>query len=281
MKRTTLLTAVTAAALATVLAGCSGSSPETEETAAGATATADEGRVLRVGSTGQSYPNSYQEDGELIGFDVEVIETAAANLGWEVEWTNTDFAGLMGQLEAGRLDTVANAVAITAERAEVYDFTDPYAYYGAQIVTNEANADINTLDDVAGLTIAGVLGSNNVINLESWAAETGTEIEVRTYETRDGAMQDIINNRVEGYINSRPILLAEIERTDAPVKMVGEPIAWEGVGFPFSPEGEGAELLAAINEQVTVMRGDGTLTELSEKYFGEDITAEPAELAAQ
>ncbi|MPV39115.1 transporter substrate-binding domain-containing protein [Georgenia subflava] len=270
--------AVAAAALATVLAACSGTATDDETTAA---AGGEESRTLRVGSTGQSYPNSFQEDGELIGFDVEVIETAAANLGWDVEWTNTDFAGLMGQLEAGRLDTVANAVAITEERSEIYDFTEPYAYYGAQIVTNEANDDINELEDLAGRTVAGVLGSNNTAHLERWAEESGTGVEVRTYETRDGATQDVINNRVDGYINSRPVLLAEIERTDAPLKMVGDPIAYEGVGFPLAKTDEGAELHAALTEQVGVLREDGTLAELSEKYFGEDITSEPAELTEQ
>ncbi|MEE6288055.1 transporter substrate-binding domain-containing protein [Georgenia sp. MJ173] len=269
-KKTTAIIAAATVSLTLVACGSGDDAPDDA-------ANGDDARVLRVGSTGQSYPNSYQEDGELIGFDVEVIETAAANLGWTVEWTNTDFAGLMGQLEADRLDTVANAVAMTAERSEVYDFSEPYAYYGAQIVTNEANTDINDLEDLTGITVAGVLGSNNTAHLEAWAERTGADIEVRTYETRDGAMQDIVNNRVEGYINSRPILLAEVERSGAPFKMVGEPIAWEGVGFPFAKTDEGAELLATINEQVTAMREDGTLAELSTKYFGEDITTEPAE----
>ena len=271
MKKITAIIAAVTASLA--LAAC-GSDADTDGDATG-----DDGaRVLLVGSTGQSYPNSYQEDGELIGFDVEVIETAAANLGWTVEWTNTDFSGLMGQLEAGRLDTVANAVAMTDEREAVYDFSDPYAYYGAQIVTNESNGDINELEDLSGTTVAGVLGSNNTKHLEAWIERTGADVEVRTYETRDGATQDIVNNRIQGYINSRPVLIAERERSGVPFKMVGEPIAWEGVGFPFAKTDEGAELLAAIDEQVAAMREDGTLAELSDKYFGEDITAEPAEL---
>lgn len=272
MKKTTALVAAVTASLA--LAACGSDENGTDD---GATADG-EGRVLLVGSTGQSYPNSYQEDGELVGFDVEVIETAAANLGWTVEWTNTDFSGLMGQLEAGRLDTVANAVAMTDEREAVYDFSDPYAYYGAQIVTNESNTDINELEDLAGGTVAGVLGSNNTKHLEAWIERTGADVEVRTYETRDGATQDIVNNRIQGYINSRPVLIAERERSGVPFKMVGEPIAWEGVGFPFAKTDEGAEILAAVNEQVAAMRADGTLAELSDKYFGEDITAEPAEL---
>ena len=88
---------------------------------------AQDNNVLRIGSTGQSYPNGFQKDGKLVGFDVETTEAIAKELGYRVEWTTAEFAGLMGQLESGRLDTVANAVAITPARKEKYDFTQPYS----------------------------------------------------------------------------------------------------------------------------------------------------------
>jgi len=228
--------------------------------------------AIRAGSTGQSFPNSYQEGGKLIGFDVEVIETIAEKLGKTVTWTNADFSGLMGQLEARKLDTVANNVAVTEERSAQYDFTVPYAYMGATIVTLGSNAALNTLDDLAGTTIAGVLGSNNTTHLETWKAENGVEFEIRTYETRDGAMQDLLAGRVDGYINSTGIFLAEIQKSGADLKFVGEPIAWESVAFPFE---KGSELVAQVNEQIEALHADGTLTELSTTYYGDDVTAEP------
>jgi putative amino-acid transport system substrate-binding protein len=75
-------------------------------------------KVLKVGSTGQSFPNGYKEGDKLVGFDVELAEKIAGNLGYKIEWVTTDFSGLMAQLESGRIDTVANAVAITEERSE-------------------------------------------------------------------------------------------------------------------------------------------------------------------
>ena len=228
--------------------------------------------TLRAGSTGQSFPNSYQEDGKLIGYDVEVLEAIAAKLDKTVQWTNADFSGLMGQLEAKKLDTVANNVAMTAEREQQYSFTEPYAYMGATIVALESNTEVNALEDLAGKTIGGVLGSNNVTHLETWMSETGTDLEIRTYETRDGAMQDVLAGRIDGYINSTGILLAEIKRSGAPLKFVGEPIAWEAVGLPFAKD---SELVAQANEQIAALREDGTLTELAQKYFGDDVSAQP------
>lgn len=269
MKR--LASALAVVPLTALLAACGGGNTGTAGDAATGTE-ADGTTVIQAGSTGQSYPNSYQEDGELIGYDVEVIETAAENLGYEVEWTNADFSGIMGQLEAGRLDTVANNVAVTEERSQAYDFTAPYAYMGATIVTHESNDDINALQDLDGGTVAGVLGSNNLVHLEAWEQENGVDVEVRTYETRDGAMQDVLNGRVDGYINSTGVFLSEIERTGAPLKFVGEPIAWEEVALPFAQDSQYTEEFSAQIEQ---MREDGTLTELSEQYFGADVSAAP------
>lgn len=228
--------------------------------------------TLRAGATGQSFPNSYKEGGKLVGYDVEVLEAIAGKLGKKVQWTNADFSGLMGQLEAKKLDTVANNVAMTAKREEQYSFTKPYAYMGATIVTLEANAQINALPDLAGKTVGGVLGSNNVTHLEDWIAETGTQVAIRTYETRDGAMQDVLAGRIDGYINSTGILLAEIKKTSAPLKFVGDPIAWEAVGLPFA---QGSELVAQVDEQIEAMRADGSLKALAEKHFGSDISAKP------
>ena len=243
-------------------AGQEGSQPEASQPA--------EKKVLRAGSTGQSYPNSYKEGDKLVGFDVEVLETIAANLGYTVEWTNTDFSGLMGQLETGKIDTVANVVAITEERKEKYYFSDPYSYAGVTIVTHADNTHINTLDDLKGKTVAGVLGSQNVKNLQKF--DVNGEIKIRTYENRDGAQNDVLNKRVDGYVQSKANLLAEIKKNNLPLKFVGEPFHYEDVGFPFVKTDENKALIEQINAEIKKLREDGTLKKLSEKYFGEDIT---------
>ncbi|WP_018751008.1 amino acid ABC transporter substrate-binding protein [Paenibacillus sanguinis] len=237
----------------------------------GATGT-DGKKVLRVGATGQSYPNSYKEGDKLVGFDVEVIEKVAENLGYSVEWTNSDFSGLTGQLETGKIDTIANVVAVTEERKAKYDFTIPYSYAGVTIVTHQDNTNINTLEDLKGHTVAGVFGSQNVKNLEKF--DTNSEIKVRTYENRDGAQNDVLNKRVEGYVNSKSSLLAEIQKQGLPLKFVGDPFHYEDVAFPFMKKGKAA-LIEEINGELQKLREDGTLKQISEKYFKEDITVKP------
>lgn len=245
------------------LAGCE----KSENTKA---APSEPEKVLHVGSTGQSYPNGFKQDGKLVGFDVETTEAIAKELGYRVEWTTAEFAGLMGQLESGRLDTVANAVAITEARKAKYSFTQPYSYYGSQIVAHKDNENINEYADLHGKTISGVLGSNHINNLKKHFPNN--EVNVKTYETRDGAMYDLVYKRVDGYVNSKPILLAEIKRGSLPFKLVGKPLVIEEVGYGFLPNEKGNQLRDEFDKAITKLRENGTIKALAVKYYGEDIS---------
>lgn len=257
------LSIATALLSSIALFGCGDKSAEQAKTASAE-------KVLRIGSTGQSYPNGFKQDGKLVGFDVETTEAIAKELGYKVEWTTAEFAGLMGQLDAGRLDTVANAVAMTEARKAKYHFTQPYSYYGSQIVTHVDNKDINTFADLHGKTISGVLGSNHIKNLEKQFPNK--EVNVKTYETRDGAMKDLEFKRVDGYINSKPILLAEIKRGNLPFKLVDKPLLIEEVGFGFAKNEQGEKLRNEFDQAITKLKANGTIKALSEKYYGADIT---------
>lgn len=245
---------------AAALVGCDGEKSQT---------TAEQ-RTIKVGSTGQSYPNGFKQDGKLVGFDVELTEAIAKKLGYNVEWVTAEFGGLMAQLDAGRLDTVANNVAITPERQQKYSFTNPYGFYGSQVVTNEKNTDINTLDDLKGKTISGVLGSNHITVLKK--AFPNNDINIKTYETRDGAMYDLVYNRVDGYVNSKPILLAEIKRNNLPFKLVGDPLLIESASFPFNKNAESEKLREQFNQAIDELRKEGVISEISIKYYGQDIS---------
>ncbi|WP_409158800.1 transporter substrate-binding domain-containing protein [Pectobacterium sp. B2J-2] len=227
---------------------------------------AEQQLTLRLGTTGQSFPGSYKENGKLVGYDVEVAEKIAQKLGYKIEWTTSDFSGLLGQLEAGKLYTVANNFVKTTERAKKYNFSNTYLTYSSQIVTSIKNTNIETLADLHGKVVAGVLGSTHVTNLRNAFPENS--ITIRTYETRDGAVNDVTTGRVQGYVNSRPILLAEINKHQLPLKLVGEPLSRETVNFPFAKNPAGDALLVSFNQKLDELRKDGQLNALAEKYFG-------------
>ncbi|CAB1262485.1 transporter substrate-binding domain-containing protein [Clostridium sp. HV4-5-A1G] len=231
-------------------------------------------KVIKIGTTGQSYPNSYKEGDKLKGFDVEVTEEVAKRLGYKVQWSLSDFTGIMGQLESGKIDSVANAVAVTDQRKQKYYFTDAYSYAGAQIVTNK-NSSINSLADLRGKSVGGVLGSNNTKDLEEYNNQKKAGIIVKTYETREGAENDVSQNRIQGYINSKPFLIAAIKKKNLPLKFVGDPIKYETIAYPFAKTQKGKEFVQKFNTEIKKMHQDGTLKKISQKYFNnEDISVE-------
>lgn len=229
-----------------------------------------EEKVLRVGATGQSYPFAYKEGDKLQGFDVEVVETIAAKLGYKVEWHLAEFSGVMGQLETGRIDTVSNQVAVTEERKKKFNFSQTYAYAGTQIVVKSDNNDIHSVKDLKGKTVAAVLGSNHAKNLEK--QDPNKEIKIRTYETQEGTLNDVAYGRVDAYVNGRSVLLAQIEKTGLPLKLAGDPITYEEVAFPFPKDEKHDQIRAEFDKVLTELHSDGTLKKLSEKYFKTDVT---------
>ncbi|CAG7652102.1 amino acid ABC transporter substrate-binding protein [Paenibacillus allorhizosphaerae] len=261
---------MTAVLLVLSACGSNAANPSNQASPGAAAGTKASDKVLRIGATGQSYPFAYKEADKLQGFDVEVVETIASKLGYKVEWQLSEFSGLMAQLETGKLDTVSNQVAVTDERKQKFDFTTTYAYAGSQIVVKNDNNDIKSVKDLKGKTVAGVLGSNHVKNLEK--QDPNKEIKIKTYETQEGTLNDVALGRIDAYVNSRNVLLAQIKRNGLPLKLAGEPFVYEEVGFPFQKDEKHQKIKEEFNKTLEQLRQDGTLKKLSEKYFSDDIT---------
>ncbi|AMB99825.1 hypothetical protein AWM75_07535 [Aerococcus urinaehominis] len=249
------------------LAGC-GASQSGQETG-GST-----NQTLQIGATGQSFPNSYLEGDKLVGYDVEVAEKIAENLGYEVEWTTASFDGLMGQLETKRLDTIANNFAGTPKRAEAYAFSDPYnyAYTGIGVL---ADSSYQSIADLEGQTIGGVFGSNKTEALNKYIEDHGANINVKTYENREGAELDVSQGRNAGFVQDAANIEANIAQKKAPFRvLLVKDIPHDNIVFPFADDEEGRALRDQFNQELEKLRADGTLKALSEKYYGIDVTEE-------
>lgn len=254
------------AAVALLVAAC-GNTGSTEESSSAA----ETEKVIKVGATGQSFPNSFQENGELTGFDVEVFETVAANLGYTVEWTTGGFDGLVTQLNTGKIDTIANNFAATEERAKVYQFTEPYAYAHTALGVL-ADSDIQSIEDLEGQTIGGVAGSNKVDIITKYIEDNGLDIEIRTYENREGPELDLEKGQIQAYVQDYAIIQSSITLKDKPFRTLEQTFSDDEVVFPFAQDEDGTALKEEFDAELAKLREDGTLAELSTKYYGEDIT---------
>lgn len=234
----------------------------------GTAAFAQDNDTLRVGMSGGYFPFTFVKQDVLQGFEVDVMNAVGEEAGFEVEFETMAFSGLIGALDAGRIDTIANQITITPERQDKFAFTAPYVFDGAQVVTKEGNEEIGGVEDLRGKTVAVNLGSNfeQLLNELSFA----DEIEIKTYESN--IAQDTALGRVDAFVMDRVSSAQLIQESPLPLQLAGKPFSEIRNALPFQDNDEGRALRDRVDTALESLREDGTLAEISDKWFGTDIT---------
>lgn len=227
-----------------------------------------EAGVINVGLEGTYPPFSYVDDsGKLTGFEVELAEALAKQLGVKAKVQPTKWDGILAALESKRLDVVINQVTISDERKKKYDFSVPYTVSGIQALTRKADANtIAKPADLSGKKVGVGLGTN----YEQWVKANVPGADVRTYEDDPTKFQDLMNKRIDAILVDRLAALDTVKKTGDRLAVAGEAFSRQASGIALR-KGE-PEMLKAIDEALADMRKDGSLAKLSQKWFGADVT---------
>ena len=282
MKRRTFISLMSVMAAAGVLslAGCS--SNTSASTAASGSASFAAGPVpadrlatiqsngkLVIALEGAWQPWSFHDESDtLVGYDVEVSRAIAEKLGVEPEYVESDWDSLFAGLDAGRYDLVCNGVEVTEERAKTYDFTTPYGYIHTALAVRKDNEDIKSFEDLAGKTTANSLASTYMELAESYGAT------VQGIDTLEETIQLLTAGRIDATLNADVSFYDYLNvHPDADFKLVAQTEDASHVAIPIV-KSEDSSFLDALNSAIDELRADGPLKELSEKYFGQDISSE-------
>ena len=222
---------------------------------------------ISVGLEGTYPPFSFVDtDGKLTGFEVELSEALAKELGVKARLQPTKWDGILAALESKRLDIVVNQVTISDERKKKYDFSEPYTVSGIQALVLTKNKDtIKTAQDLAGKKVGVGLGTN----YEQWLKDNVPKAIIKTYDDDPSKFQDLRVGRIDAILIDRLAALEYAKKAKDTVA-AGDAFSRQEAGVTLR-KGE-PELLDAINTALDALRADGTLKKLSEKYFEADVT---------
>ncbi|WP_339229931.1 ABC transporter substrate-binding protein [Oceanobacillus sp. FSL K6-2867] len=252
-----------AAAIIALLAACGTS--ETENGNENNTGSDDTGNkeVLTMATSADFPPfESYDTEGNFIGFDIELAQLIADELGYELKIEDMNFDGLVGALQAGRVDMVMAGMSATEDRRKNVDFSTEYNRSGEMFVTKK-DAPVESLEDLKGKTVGVQLGTIQEEGADELSKEYG--FEVKKVDTAGILVQEMNSNRLDvmymdkevatGYIESQGFVGFDDPTTVSP-----------GMAIAFPKD---SELVEEVNTVLEELQSNGKIEELQEKWLTE------------
>jgi polar amino acid transport system substrate-binding protein len=267
LRRGKLIAAVAASSSALVLAACGG---EEEQPTTSSEAPAEDVGLVNEGQlttcTHLPYkPFQFEQEGKIVGFDVDLVDLVAKELGVRQEIVDTPFEGIQSgeDLNARKCDIAAAAMTITDERAEKIAFSEPY-FDANQALLVKKDSGIKTLDDLKGKTLGVQSGTTGKMYAEKNAEPKG--VKLKDYEDLALELSSVKSGQVDAGINDIPVLL-DYAKDNPELEVTEQFETGEQYGFGMK-KGTSDKLAAVVNRVLSEARQDGTYDRLYEKWFG-------------
>jgi polar amino acid transport system substrate-binding protein len=255
-------TLAAAAAAALALSGCA---TDTETTTTESGANLVEAGTLTVCTHLPYEPFQHTEGGEVVGFDVDLMDLVAEELGVEQKIFDTPFEGIQsGQaLNTGKCDVAAAGMTITEERARVIDFSDPY-FNATQALLVKKDSGIDSLEALSGKSLAIQEGTTGALYAQENAPD---DVELRSFEDLALLQTAVKTGQVDAGINDNGVLYDYV-KDNPELDVSTEFDTGEEYGFAVKKDGNDV-LLETVNEVLATAQEDGTYDEIYEKWFGD------------
>lgn len=253
-------------ALGTLLAACSNSGTSTSSNTADKLQAIKDSGKIRIGMEGTFKPFGYHdESGELVGFEKEIGDLIAADLGVEAEYIETQWDSLIAGVDANRYDIVINNVSPTEERKQKYDFSVAYAISEGRVGVLK-DSDMQKVDDISGKTAA----QSETSNFRALVEEKGaTIIPVTGF---DEAVEQVLSGRANLTGNDFVTFQAYLdEHPDANLRLLEGTLGEGSEAAVLMPKGADT-LKAAIDESLQKHMDNGDLAGIYKEYVKADLT---------
>ncbi|HEY8540746.1 MAG TPA: basic amino acid ABC transporter substrate-binding protein [Pseudothermotoga sp.] len=221
-------------------------------------------KTVTLGTSADFPPFEYIENGQFVGFDMDLMREIAKLADFELKFVDMSFDSLIPALRAGQVDVVAAAMTITDERKQVVDFSIPY-WTADQSIIVKADSDLT----ITVLYQKGRIGVQTGTTGDLWCTDNLVgkgllpEKNLKRYDTFVLALSDLLNGNIDAIVLDSPV--ANRFAVIRPVKVVGIIVTGEQYGIAVKKGNK--ELLDKINSAIKILNETGKMAELIDKYF--------------
>lgn len=228
------------------------------------------GREVRIAIENAYLPFNYidPETGEGAGWDYDAWDRICELLNCTPVYEEAAWEGMIQAVADGQYDAAADGITITEERAEIVDFSDGYIKVDQRLLVRKGEDRFSSVDDVKADESIRIGTQTGTTNYET-AVELFGEDRIEAYEQFPVAVEALLNDDVDVVIMDETAGQGYVGANADQLELVGDPIKSDELGFIFP---KGSDLVEPVNQALAVMREDGTLDELADKYFSEKFT---------
>lgn len=223
-------------------------------------------KVLVVGTDAAYAPFESQNDkGEIVGFDIEVVQAVAKKAGLEVKFVNTPWEGIFNALNQGDRDLLVSAITITEERKQTMDFSQPY-FDAQQLIAVKEGSKVTKFDDLKKLKVGvqtGTTGDEVVTKLQG-----KTSANIKRFESTPLALKELESGGLDAVVADNGVVIHHVANNPGQKFKTVADQSFQPEQYGIAVKKGNAELLAKINEGLSGIKSDGTYDQIFAKYFG-------------
>jgi len=198
------------------------------------------------------------ENKNIVGFDIDLMNEIAKEAGFEIEWVNVPFDSLLAGMATCQYDAAAAAISILPERQAQMLFSDPYLDAGLVVVVQDGNTTVKSKDDLVGKTVAAQLGTTGEIEAQKIA-----NVNYKPYDSYDLAFLDLMNGQIDAVIADNPVALGFVAANPGKLKTAGPVFNSEQYGIAIC--NTKSDLQTKINAALKSLVDSGVVSQLAAK----------------
>lgn len=220
--------------------------------------------TLLVGTESTYPPYEFRdENNNLKGFDIELMEAISEKLGKKIEWVDMPFDSLIPALLSRKIDIVAAGMSATAERAKKVSFSTPYEISLSTFIVKADNDSVSSIADLKGKTVTAQLGT-----VQDTYAKSLEGVTVKSFQKFDDCVREVSLGRADATLMDKPVALKFVEQKDFEGKVK---IAFDqeitGAGKALAMNLSETAFADEVNKALEEMVSSGELEELKVKWF--------------